>query len=286
MKKKLLSLLLALAMCLSLSVPAFALEQSSLEQIYDEYTFIPFPSEEGTTVFLACKDYANGDAEFLHIENDVIVESAYLNRSLSTLEVRSSNPALPQRTQTISLPTVTSASLPAVQSSISVGSITYAYYTQGYPSTRTVSLRYESNSYSQSRYNLNGRYQSIVGFTGAIVTVHSCPSAIAGKIAAWVLFALGITTSTASLIIPDYYVRAQEYESIWTTTCGSATGKLSGSKFIITHETKNEKQVEYEGNYWTVDAYNNRNSSFATDIYQCTPVYWGGDGIVEVTSWG
>lgn len=292
MKTKIISMLLAILMCLLLCIPAAATEINS-ECKYDSgYAIVIIPSGNGEQITLAVRDCANGDVEFVLREDNEVVSRVYLNRCESTIRsenyTQPSGPEttvkiVPRRTQvnTQSLRKVVEA-----QSGV-IGGITYRYYTQGYPFTNRVTFTLTTTAYPNSRYNLNGRYQTIAEFAAFAASILSLSGIIASELVVTICSILGLTISgAAAIVIPDYYVRATEYENTWNTMCGSTSGVLRGSKFIFTHERTNETQTAYEDTYWSWSSYNSHNGTFAEAIRQNTPVYWGSDGVYEVVSWG
>lgn len=293
MKKRMISLVLVLAMCLSLCPTVFADQREGVgrdiqPKISDDvYDIVALESDGENEFYLASREYENGVVEFLLIENDTIVSTAILNRNENIVRcLDDCNASAHYSTIELSECKIPNVALAAAENYSTVGNITYAYYDQGYASgTRKINLALSVTS-SASRYNINGKYQSLASFASVLAGVLTLPGIVASALAAQVLSILSISVSVGSILIPDYYVKATEVENKWKLTTGSVTGYMTGSKFTFTHEYNGTLQTTYEGNYYTRASYTSKSSAFANELYKHVKIYWGGDGRVEVVSWG
>ena len=92
------SMLLAILICLLLCIPAAATEINS-ECKYDSgYAIVIIPSGNGEQITLAVRDCANGDVEFVLREDNEVVSRVYLNCCEST--IRAENYAQPSGPET------------------------------------------------------------------------------------------------------------------------------------------------------------------------------------------
>lgn len=258
------------------------------------YDIVVLNSNNEKKMSLAIKEREGGITEFILIEDGTITSKAVLDRKEKMVscsficndEVCFSTTSLPE--YTFPEPALAATNNVANANSYSpVGAITYQYYDQGYVSgTRKIDLAFSEILHNDSRYNINGTYQSMASFAAFLAGLFAVPGVIAGLLAAKVVEILAIGLGAGSLLIPSYYVRAIEYENKWKLTIStSVTEYMTGSKFIFNHEYDGSTQTACEGDYYTISDYSNRNTSLATAVMNNMPLYWGGDGRVEVVSW-
>lgn len=253
----------------------------------DMYKVIHIDSKEANDILLGYKEDDN-KIEFIQIENGIITSQATFNRSKNIINCADicDNKVIFSTIDIAQYNNVTNSLFQAKGYS-SIGGITYRYYDQGYPSgTRRIALSLSETGYPNSRYNINGKYQSVTGIASLIAALFTVPGVVASAVAIKVLTILSISAGAGSILIPDYYVRASEIENKWKLTSFGTTAYMRGSKFIFKHEYNGSTQTEYEGDYYTRSSYTNHNATFANKICSHMPLYWGGDGIVEVVSWG
>lgn len=296
-KKRIISLLLALVMCSSLCTTALANEKKNEcfgasvgdKFVYrNTYDIVNVNSKGEKEALLASKDYENGISDFILVEDGIITAKAILDRSKNTIVC---SDIIDEEVvyDTIDLPNHVPAQNPmlAVNSYSSVGGIKYRYYDQGYAiGTRRIALSLSESSDPRSSYDLNGTFRNITGFVAYIVGALALPNIIASELAAMVFSYLGFAVSTTNVIIPPYYVDATKYQNKWELTYGSTTAYMTGWKYKFYHSRVGETQYAYDGNYYTQSNYTNHSASLANAVYQNMPLYWGGDGRVEVVSWG
>lgn len=297
MKKRVMSILLALVMCSSLCTTALASERKNecLEvsvgdkfEYGNTYDIVNVDSKGEEDNFLASKDYEDGISDFILVEDGIITAKAILDRSKNTI-VCSDIIDGEVVYNTIDLPHHVPAQNPmmAVNSYSSVGGITYRYYDQGYAAgTRRIALSLSESHNDQSRYDLNGTYRNLVSFAAFIAGLIALPHVIASELAAEVFAYLGFGATAVNAVIPAYYVDATEYQNKWKLTYGSTTAYMTGWKYKFYHSRVGETQYAYDGNYYTRSNYTNHSASLANAVYRNIPLYWGGDGRVEVVSWG
>lgn len=283
MKKRVLSLLLALAMCLSLSVPAWAvIPPEDAIHVADEY--VESVIHIGNTSMIA-RDYNNGDVEFLHRENGTVLYSTYVDRENSVLRSYkyTYGKAVLTKTTSFSPPTIAPSGI--VTNYGHIGTIGYQYYVQGYVAgTNNVALSCSSTVYTEQRMPLNGSHDDWTDLAGGIASALGLPGYITNKVVQWVVGLLGLVLSAKPLVITNTIpLRCTETALHWETSCGTAEGFLYGSRFDCIYNGSN--MTETEDTYWPVSSFSNRNIQFARAVQNCTPAYWGTDGIVNIVSW-
>ncbi len=295
MKKRMISLVLALAMCLSLCATVFANQSEKTEKEIrtkdklissDTYDIVALESEGESEFYLASRDYENGDVEFLLIEDKNVISTATLDRSENVVTCSDN------RSDIVSCDTIDlsqygkpSVELNAENNYYSIGAITYRYYDQGYAmGTRKVLLSLSETTYN-SQYNINGRYQSLASLASVLAGLFTLPGAIASALAAKVMGILSIGISASSFVIPPYNVRAIEQKNKWMTSFSSLTGYMTGSRYTFTHGHNGTTQTATEGEFFARASYTNRSEALANALYKHVKAYWGSDGRVEVVSW-
>lgn len=297
MKKRIISLLLALVMCSTLCTTALANEkknecfEASVGDKFEyrnSYDIVNVNSKGEKEILLASKDYENGISDFILVEDEIITAKAILDRNKNTIvcsEITDGKVVY----NTVDFPSNAHAQNPVMvaNSYSSVGGITYRYYDQGYASgTRRIALSLSETNNPQSRYDLHGTFRDLVSFAAYVAGLIALPGIIANKLAAAVFSFLGFAVTTTNAIIPAYYVDATEYQNKWKLTYGSTTAYMTGWKYKFYHSRGGETQYAYDGDYYTRSNYTNHSASLANAVYQNMPLYWGGDGRVEVVSWG
>lgn len=277
MKKKFLSLLLALAMCLSLSVPAWA---NTNEVLSEKSTDNSILLSDGSV--LIAEDLPNGDARFTIIKNEKIVAESYANRAqgtITSLDSRVSSDVHVLNAQS-------NRSITSIPSGYTYrGKITYNFYggMSYVVGTRSLNVYYDHNFYENSRYNVNGVYQGIASLASYITMILSLPATVAASAAAGILSVLGIATGTLSIVIPDHYVRCYETEITWLAQISDVPdiyNTVTGSMFVFTQEGY-ESKTYYSGDYWPLSSYSNHDQNFAVKLYWTVL----GQDILEIVSW-
>lgn len=295
--KKVVSFLLALVMCSTLCTTALASERKneflgiSVGDKFEYgniYHIMDLNSESEKEILLASKDYENGISDFILVEDGIIIARTILDRKENTLvcsniidgKLSYSSIDLPQHV-------LSQNTMLAADNYSPVGGITYRYYDQGYASgTRRIALSISESTNTRARYNLNGVYEDLTAFVGIIAAALTLPSIVAGELAKSVLAYLGFGVTFTNAVIPTWYVDATEYESKWKLTYLSTTAYLTGWKYTFYHVRNGRTENAYEGKYYSRSQYTSRSASFAEAVYRQMPIYWGGDGRVEVVSWG
>lgn len=286
MKKRVLSLLLALTMCLSLSVPAWGETAYSLTNA-NGYSVIDISQ----SISLAFKHESNGDIRCYTIVDDVVVSESFydesefkivstsLNTSRGKTETQTTLDLHTQIASEYSLPTTAIASV----SSTLVGSITYRYYIQGGAQLRTLAASYYAHPMSPSSVDINGHYRDIGMLTLALVSLLGLGQLSAVAFVTVFLDRLDVASDFVDVFFPSTVVEAEKYTMTWYASYVNVTGSFSGDKFIVTQEGYSGRTY-YEGDYFASSAFSNRNSSLAACLHDCIGVYWG-DGPYEVVSW-
>ena len=292
--KKLVALMLSIVPAVSMSIPAFALAVPNADEfnVDSHYTRVTSISEDcGVCVLdnsptnfteLEFQDFENGDSSFTFRKNGVIIETCYVDRSESLITSTLNETG---EVSNYAVPDTYDISLYSSPVYTYLGSIQYQFSNTSYVAQTGTALVWNAvtTNYS-STYNLNGKYQTIAGVASLIAGLFSFPSAIASQVAQYVLWALGISTGAASLIIPDFYVSAIEETSFWraaNSDTPSAYTYDEGSKYTITAQGY-EGTVITESSYHEPLSFRAHNGALATDIFA---MVWPGYIFHQVLNW-
>ncbi|WP_312281527.1 hypothetical protein [Oscillibacter sp.] len=279
MKKKFMSLALAVVMCMSLCVPAFAAEyRSSLT--YSNASVQADEVNVGNDINLVIEDYPNGDAKISQIVKGVTTCVSYVHRAEHYIEDISYEQGNPISSIKYFFEEGDSARASLRASYTTAGTITYQYY-DTIPVTRYLTCAYQKTSES-NMYNLTGKYKNIASLVGLITGVLSIPGLIAGEVAAKVVLWLGIGDSIGGFFIPDYWVTCNDICVNWKLTDGGGySTNMSGHKYVLTDD-KHNGDSEYSGDYYETNSYSRHDTAFALRAYEIAyytrdtvTIFWG-----------
>lgn len=282
--KRMIAFLLALAMCTTLCGTAFANENNVTAQLQAEGFDI---SEYSDEVYIASKREYNGEVTCYMIVDNRIDSKAVCSIQNGTLthtdmdtgkETVTDVPQL-EENQEYSFASGNMV-LASNSKAVTSGKITYRYYIQGYPFTRTLTVKNSLKVYASQKVNLRGRYKDLAAMVSIIIAAFNLPAAGVKEIAFKVLGRFGLAQTATNFLIPDLYVRATEYEMTWTATYSKTTGSFTGSMYIVTQEGYAGQRI-YGDNYFSATALSEHRSSLAAALHDCIKVHWG-DGPYEV----
>ena len=271
--KKIISLLLAFAMSFVFCFPAAATVVNEEAQLMErEFSLVG-------------KDLPNGDAVFYLKNGNQIISSSYVSRERGTAVYRNYQTNIVEETQTNNSRLASSPNL-AKASYTYRGAITYEYYGPNFeePQGQRVldcSYSFEIDDYDQ--YNLNGKYQDAAQVVGVICSFFALPAGIASvfvqHICSYLGFGLGVL---GPIIIPDMMGDCTSTTVTWELqdqNISSLLGYLEGTRYDFEYD--GEECTEYEGHYYPVTSFAERDYDFAYDAYTC--VY--GQGRCSVIEW-
>ena len=289
MKKKMLSLALVLVMCIFLCIPAYA-ETNAADLEGLGYSIIPVSDK----VSLAEKRTDNGDIYYYTIFDGVIVSETVYKKSEKKV-ITTDVPLLPGETpnQTVvdlstqiseSIGDISERTVPTrADGPITLGSITYEYYIQGAPFTRTLNISYYSYLSYPDTLDINGNFRDFGQLVATLAAAFTITSSTAKEIAEEILDKLGFGLDFVDVFFPSIEVDVDKQVIDWYAKFGSVTGSFSGAKCTAT-QTGYAGKVYYDGNYYTATSFFNENATLARLLHDCINVYWG-DGPYEVVSW-
>lgn len=281
--KRMIAFLLALAMCTTLCGTAFANENNVTTQLQAEGFDI---SEYSDEVYIASKREYNGEVTCYMIVDNRIESKAVCsiqNGTLTHTDMDTGKETVTDVPQMLENKTDRLASnnvAPNAAKENTAGTITYRYYVQGYPSTRTLTIKNSLQVYAGQKANIRGRYQDLASVVAVFIALFNLPAAGLKTIVATILGRLGILQTAKDFLIPDLYVRATEYEMTWKAIYLGTTGSFTGSEYVVTQEGYAGEKI-YEGNYFSANAFSAHRASLAAALHDCIKVYWG-DGPYEV----
>ena len=271
MKTKVISLVLVVVMCLTLSVPAFATDVNTNDGM-------DFKSE----------DLSNGDARFYYEKDGQITVEVYVDRATNT--VTRTDYVTGEVTSYVCEPANTQQ-LNNISNSVNeirythLGRINYNYYspTSDVPQgTHSLNCDYYRTYDTDAPFNVNGRYQDMITFVGFLASIFSLPAAIAGVVAAEVASYVGVAIGAGAMLIPPCLVNCERTTVSWNlndNNVPSLYAIMAGSRYV--YSIDGNQHTQYDGDYWPAVSYGNRDYNFAYHIY--TLVY--GQGRCGVTSW-
>ena len=112
------------------------------------------------------------------------------------------------------------------------------------------------------------------------IAAFNLPAAGLKTVVKTILDRLGMAGLVTNIVIPDLYVRANEYEMTWTATYSKTTGSFTGCMYIVTQEGYAGQRI-YGDNYFSATALSEHRASLAAALHDCIKVHWG-DGPYEV----
>lgn len=282
--KKMIAFLLALAMCTTLCGTAFANENNVTTQLQAEGFDI---SEYSDEVYIASKREYNGEVTCYMIVDNRIESKAVCSIQNGTLthtdmdtgkETVTDVPQL-EENQEYSFASGNMV-LASNSKAVTSGKITYRYYIQGHPFTRTLTVKNSLKVYESQKVNLRGRYKDLAAVMAVFIAAFNLPAAGLKTVVKTILDRLGMAGLVTNIVIPDLYVRANEYEMTWTATYSKTTGSFTGSMYIVTQEGYAGQRI-YGDNYFSATALSEHRASLAAALHDCIKVHWG-DGPYEV----
>lgn len=230
---------------------------------------------------LKSEDFLNGDIIFTLIQNDITIETCYVNRSQSKI---TSVDQHGKHSTFYYVPESKNTMLVATPYTY-LGAIEYQFSDLSYlPQTGTALVwNSVSTNYSGS-YNVNGTYQNVTQLVSYLVTLFGFPGAIISRIAQYILWAAGVTVGTISFFIPDLYVSAVEKTSLWRVADNSYPSYYyydEGTEYTLTAEGY-EGRVYTDGSFHDPLEFRGRNGALATDIFA---LVWPGYIFHQVSEW-
>ncbi len=268
--KKIVSLILSLAMILSISPTALAAHPQLTEE---EMGFI-------------CEDLPNGDAVFYYELGTRRLYEVYVSRA--TNEVICTDYTSDEDASVLSYVLPAEPLLPqnAALSYTYAGSVFYDYYStqsdepQG---SRTLKYSYNKDTDIHDSYNINGTWQNAAALAGILCGVFALPSAIGGELVAKIASYLGLGIGIGSLlVIPDLIVDCSSITVTWKLQDKNVPAfveYMAGTQYDFAYD--GESHTEYDGFYYPVISFRNRDYDFAYTAYS----YVYGPGRCSVTGW-
>lgn len=267
--KKFVSLILSLVVVLSVTTPAFAAQP---QLTTEEVGFI-------------CEDLSNGDAVFYYEIGSNRLYETYVSRATNKVIYTDYTS---METSTLNY---TPSAMPILPHNASLsytyaGSVSYDYYStysdepQG---SRTLEFSYDQTTDIHDSYNVRGTWQNATTLAGILCGVFALPSAIAGELVAEIASYLGLGLAIGSpLIIPDLYVDCISIAVTWKFQDQNVPAFLeymTGTRYDFMYD--DQAHTEYDGFYYPVISFRNRDYDFAYRAYAC--VY--GPGRCSITDW-
>lgn len=286
--KKLISIILSLAISMSLAAPAYAVEADESVTAVDENRSEVL-LEDGTT--LVGEDLSNGDARFTIIENDEVISEAYLNRNLHQVTlVDYSNGEEEIETKQIPLQSemmvqsIIPEEIISPNSFLKYGTITYNFYGGNAYVTGTRKLDvYCDYSYVPGvLYDVNGEYKNAAELAAYITGWLSIPVGIANPLAGIIIATFGQIVGGVGIIIPECELTCNKTSVTWKgvyTQDRSVYGTIAGTQYAVVGAVN---KTYTQGTYLPQSSYYNRSTTLATGLYTAT----FGQDIVEIVSWG
>lgn len=179
--KRMIAFLLALAMCTTLCGTAFANENNVTTQLQAEGFDI---SEYSDEVYIASKREYNGEVTCYMIVDDRIESKAVCSIQNGTLthtdmdtgkETVTDVPQL-EENQEYSFASGNMV-LASNSKAVTSGKITYRYYIQGHPFTRTLTVKNSLKVYESQKVNLRGRYKDLAAVMAVFIAAFNLPAA-------------------------------------------------------------------------------------------------------------
>lgn len=304
LSSKLLAIIIALSLSLSLVSPALAANNHAANGAYPVNTNeIVVEERENYTLILRGEDMSNGDSRFSMVENGQVISCSYINHSEGTIiytqyengmEVYSDEQTVRHisHTQSAQFQPADGNSLHNVvpidpigggATYTLVGRVGYAHYVQGMlMCINYINWAYYAQTIPISTCDLNGYYRdltdfavSIMGFLGLISTNGAL------EIANAAMTVLGLSGSAGGFFFPEYRVQSVESKVIWRASAGTSYQYYDGSRHVVTHPN-GQTQVVIEGDYYPTNAIANHNSSLAFAPYIS---FYPGSERQEIVSW-
>lgn len=280
---KFLSVLLVLAMCFSLSSPAFALSLPiTAEPTVIASNELILSEQDGHIISILGEDLSNGNARFSLLEDGEVVSvscvdwlsceitwTKYQNNVATSCEITSFNP--PAQTNTVTA------------GYVNVGQVGYYHYVQGMiMCTNYINWSYSTNTNPNSVCDLNGFYRDVTNFAATIMGIFGYFStAGALEIANAVLAVLGLSGSPGDFLVPEYLVSCKRTEVVWRAYTASKEKLYQGYWCQVTHPNGTKQNI-YEGNYYPTTAISSHNSTLALAPYT---YFYPGSDMYEIASW-
>jgi len=257
------SLGLALVMCFTLSVPAFAKDTSS-KNATNDVTVLDNDSK------LVAQDFDNGNSEISFVTDGETTYTVYVDRASNTLKETAYCDGNVVSSNTSHVPTSNPTIASIANSSGSYtykGTVTYQYY-DTVPGTRDLSFAYLSSS-RNTGYNINKRFQNVAALAGVLSLGLAVPGLIADEIALSVLKYVGFASTATGFFIGSVDVACVDIQMTWKLTdSGGYSSYMSGDKYVVTEDGNYRGNTYYEGDFWATSAYAEHNTAFAQRAYE------------------
>lgn len=278
MKKKLLSIALAIVMMMGLAVPAVA-----NDNIVDQRLIMPISSELDNVLTIKAEDYENGDGCIYMMKNGEIIYQSYVDRSANCVINKDFSSGVVEKRLYAPVETVNTTAVAANGASTQyVGKIGYRYYMQGTPiGERYIRLTCTQYDPEKVDYNWAGRYATLASFAGLIAGVYGLPVVAATQLAKDIAAYAGVTIGAGAIVLGAVTVKSQKDVAEWLCSSQESSHKVTISGAKHTFKLGGQTRVHYVGSYYTPASYDSHNTTFANICYESM---WGND-MFDIISW-
>ena len=283
---KLLSLMLVLALCFSLSSTALALNiPVTMEPTVTASTDTIVEETAGGSITIRSEDLSNGDARISMLKDGKVVSSTCVDRSASQVlwQKYEDDHIVEQEVKVVEEPACDLTIEPQAIQWFMVGDVQYNHYVEDVLGAITkITWSYRTESNPSVSYNIRGRYEDITVLAGVQLTIFTLGSATTAMgIALHIIKVMGATADAIDLMLPDYYVSARQYTVIWRAYGASKYKYYEGHRYTITHEGYGNQTFQ-EGDYFPTTAIADHNTYLALKPYN---YFFSGYNRVTIRSW-
>lgn len=239
---------------------------------FEGYDEVVVEEHEGYRLSIFSKDLPNGDADFLLVENGVVLSDSFLQRGVSvTTTTYSERGAITEVSPVKPSLARDSVYAPAAETYTAAGTIKYRWMVGTTIGNGGAKVSYSTKTNPKATYNVTGRYKNVAKLAALIADGLSLPGAIGSKVALKVLSHLGFSSKLVDFFIPDHVVSAIATTVKWktvNTANSSHTGSISGTSYLINQPGEATHGKKYtSGHYFPTTSFKNKSQSFAIAVY-------------------
>lgn len=264
--RHLLSLVLAIVLLFSTSVPAFAETASettvAIWNVSDGTIKITEELKETETII---REYDNGI-----LTTAVHIPKSQARSSTTTLTVKTINPlGNVVNTEHLSVENVhQSGGVSTFASQVSLGTLKYSTS----DGQKTIKVKYETNYIGNSTVTLQSGTTKVATLVSILVSVIGMKAAIASPVINWILGIMGIAATTVSFFFPGRVLSCQQTDYIYHLTNGSLsthTNQFTSHYYYIIDDRS--ENASYNGTSktdgWTPTTAKSQTVPFAQTCY-------------------
>lgn len=277
MKKRIISLLLTIAITLSFSSVSFAIAQKDEKE--NNCVITPISSNDGHLWTIRGEYLSNGNFNLYLTKDGQIIANSFVDQEKHTI---TTTDKLSQEAEVASFTPAQQLRQAASSSFFKVGWIDYSH--TGGTDIRRAEIAYAS-TFTNVHYDIHGQFKNILSVTSLLVAVLFLPQSVASTVAARIATYLGIGLGAVNFVIPSCLVDAQQHEMTWRAMFTTPTGpysEVTGYKYVVTQP--GYTGTYYSGPYYAASAFTNKNTVLAKALYDNafwtydesygTPVKW------------